>query len=100
MAKIGQQAQRVKGRWQTRRRLDSDGAARRAAARERVPPEITPRVIRSRAAAPKPMNLDDALLALDAGDKSFLVFRDARSDSLTILYRRPDGHFGLIEPEA
>jgi putative sigma-54 modulation protein len=100
VAKVEQQAQRLKGRWKTRRRLSGNGQGTRAAAVERIPPETTPRVIRSRRSAPKPMNLDDAVLALDTGDQSFLVFRDARSDSLTILYRRPDGHFGLIEPEA
>jgi putative sigma-54 modulation protein len=99
--KVHQQAQRLKGRWKTRRRLTGDGSGPRIAApTERVPPETTPRVIRSRASALKPMNLDDAMLALDGGAQSFLVFRDASSDSVTILYRRPDGHFGLIEPEA
>ena len=32
-------------------------------------------------------------------DQAFLVFRDASSDVVSILYRRPDGNFGLIEPE-
>ena len=95
-----QQAQRLKGRWKTRRRAAGDGAASRVqTATERLPAETVPRVIRSRRSAVKPMNLDDAMLELDDGDQSFLVFRDARSDSVTILYRRPDGHFGLIEPE-
>ncbi len=99
--KVEQQAQRLKGRWKTRRRLAGNGAGPRAVpAAERVPAETAPRVIRSRRSAVKPMNLDDAMLALSGGDQSFLVFRDARSDGVTILYRRPDGHFGLIEPEA
>jgi putative sigma-54 modulation protein len=46
------------------------------------------------------MTLDDALLALSEGPDPFLVYRDAETEQTTILYRRPDGHFGLIEPEA
>jgi hypothetical protein len=32
--------------------------------------------------------------------KTFLVFRQAASERVAVLFRRPDGHFGLIEPEA
>jgi hypothetical protein len=28
------------------------------------------------------------------------VFRNAKTDSLSVLYRRRDGNYGLIEPEA
>jgi putative sigma-54 modulation protein len=45
------------------------------------------------------MSLDDALLTLSGGPQSFLVFRNAESDGVAILYRRPDGDYGLIEPE-
>jgi putative sigma-54 modulation protein len=98
--KVAQQAQRLKDRWKTRRRLGPNGAARAVPAPERIPLEIEPRVIRSRRSGLKPMSLDDAMLALSDGDQAFLVFRDASSDVVSILYRRPDGHFGLIEPEA
>jgi putative sigma-54 modulation protein len=98
--KVAQQAERLKDWWKTRRRAGENGAARAAGTGgEPVPPETVPRVIRSRQSAVKPMSLDDAMLALSAGAQSFLVFRDAASDSVQILYRRPDGHFGLIEPE-
>lgn len=106
--KVAQQAQKLKDRWKTRRRAPVNGAPRPGSGQagpaggERVTAaEITaPRVIRSRRSAVKPMSLDDAMLALADGDQSFLVFRQARSDAVAILYRRPDGHFGLIEPEA
>lgn len=97
--KVTQQAQRLKDWWKTRRRAAVNGAGRIVIA-ERVPAESGPRVIRSRRSAVKPMSLDDAMLALSAGRQNFLVFRDAASDGVNILYRRPDGNFGLIEPEA
>jgi putative sigma-54 modulation protein len=31
---------------------------------------------------------------------AFLVFRNANTDTINVLYRRKDGNFGLIEPEA
>jgi putative sigma-54 modulation protein len=59
-----------------------------------------PRVIRSRRAAVKPMTLDEAALELGARADSVLVYRDAATDRVSVLYRRRDGNLGLIEPEA
>jgi putative sigma-54 modulation protein len=99
--KVAQQAQRLKDRWKTRKRVVTPALDRRAQpADERVADDApAPRVIRSRQSPVKPMSLDDAMLTLRDGAQSFLVFRDAGSESVSILYRRPDGHFGLIEPE-
>jgi putative sigma-54 modulation protein len=44
----------------------------------------------------KPMTLEEAMLEIGAAD-SYLLFRDARTDKLSVLMRRPDGHFDLIE---
>ena len=30
---------------------------------------------------------------------AFLVFRNARNEEITVLFRRTDGNLGLIEPE-
>jgi putative sigma-54 modulation protein len=103
--KVLQQAQRLKDRWKTRRRarvVVADGeAGLQSAAGSPAAGDATPRIIRSRRSAVKPMSLDDAMLALSSGNRQdFLVFRDASSETVSILYRRPDGHFGLIEPEA
>jgi putative sigma-54 modulation protein len=97
--KVAQQAQRLKDRWKTRRRAAVNGTARDGARTEAALTERVPRVIRSRGSDVKPMSLDDALLAIRTGGQHFLVFREAISEGLAILYRRPDGHFGLIEPE-
>jgi putative sigma-54 modulation protein len=61
--------------------------------------ETPARVIRARPAGAKPMSVDDAILALAVEKRPFLVFRDATSDDLAIIYKRPDGHYGLVEPE-
>src|SRR5262245_30410777 len=97
--KVAQQAQRLKGRWTARRRSTNGAGHRAQPARE---PAVVdrPKVFRSRRSAVKPMSLDDAMLSLSEGASNFLVFRDAASEGLNILYRRPDGHYGLIDPEA
>ena len=45
------------------------------------------------------MSVDDAALRVEAGRGRFVVFRNAETDAVSILYRRTDGNFGLIEPD-
>ncbi len=46
----------------------------------------------------KPMTLDEAVLEMgEAGN--YLVYRDAATERLSVLLRRPDGHFELVENE-
>jgi putative sigma-54 modulation protein len=96
--KIAQQAHRLKGRWSGRKRRASGS---------RTPPPVAAaeapapgrRVIRASRYIVKPMNVEDAALQVEAGRDSFIVFRNAASDTVNILYRRKDGNLGLIEPE-
>jgi len=44
----------------------------------------------------KPMTLDEAILAMDK-NRDYLVYRDAESDRISVLLRRRDGHFDLVE---
>jgi putative sigma-54 modulation protein len=59
-----------------------------------------PRVIRSRRTAVKPMTLDEAALEMDGRSEGVLVYRDAATERVAVLFRRKDGNLGLIEPEA
>lgn len=47
----------------------------------------------------KPMSVEEALLLMQDSPHPFLVFRDADSQQVSVIFRRRDGHFGLIEPE-
>ncbi len=58
----------------------------------------SPRIIRSNNHSMKPMSAEDAALALAGSEQSFVVFRDAGSQRINVLYRRKDGHLGLIDP--
>ncbi|MBI5550108.1 MAG: ribosome-associated translation inhibitor RaiA [Desulfobacterales bacterium] len=46
----------------------------------------------------KPMDVDEAIMQMDLVEDNFLVFTNARSDRVNVLYRRKDGHYGLIQP--
>jgi len=97
--RVSQQAHRLTDRWKTRRH-DRAGRPAASTAKAAAPDgePSAPRLIRSRGYAVKPMAVDDAVLLLAASDQTFLVFRHAVSDAVTVVYKRPDGHFGLIEP--
>ena len=102
MDKLLRQAQRQQ---QKRRERKGKSTARHlsipAATRPRgEEAEPEPRVIRNRRRAVKPMTLDEATLEMEARAEGVLVFRDAASERMRILYRREDGNLGLIEPEA
>jgi len=44
----------------------------------------------------KPMTLEEAMLEMEAS-QDYMVYRDAGTDRVTVLMRRSDGHFDLIE---
>ena len=55
-------------------------------------------VVRSERYPVKPMYIDEAVLQLEMSTRQFLVFLNARSSRMNVLYRRKSGEFGLIEP--
>ena len=46
-----------------------------------------------------PMTPDEAVLQLELVGHDFFVFRNAESNEINVVYRRRDGHYGLIEPQ-
>ena len=76
----------------TPRRAPLVAAEREAAA--------APRVVRSRRSVAKPMTLDEAALEMEGRADGVLVFRDAATERVSVLFRRRDGNLGLIEPGA
>ncbi len=55
-------------------------------------------VVRSERYPVKPMFIDEAVLQLEMSARQFIVFLNARSSRMNVLYRRKSGDFGLIEP--
>jgi putative sigma-54 modulation protein len=48
----------------------------------------------------KPMDVDEAVMQMDLINDTFLVFTNARTESVNVLYRQKDGNYGLIQPRA
>ena len=57
-----------------------------------------PRIIPARRYAVKPMTAEEAALRLSEDTNQFLVFRDADTNRIGVIYKRKDGNYGLIEP--
>lgn len=58
-----------------------------------------PRIVRSTHLKIKPMSIDEAALELQDSKNDFVVFRDANTDKVHVLYKRKDQNYGLIAPE-
>ena len=58
----------------------------------------TPKVVK-RDFQPKPMSLDEACMELELFKDNFLVFRNAETEDINVVYKRNDGDYGLIAPE-
>ena len=67
---------------------------------EILPDEDTEKQIKIRNIEYKPMDIEEAVLQMDLIEDNFLVFTNARSDRINVLYRRRDGHYGLIQPNS
>jgi putative sigma-54 modulation protein len=59
-----------------------------------------PEVIHSKRLPVKPMSVEEAVMQMDLMSSEFLVFRNAATDIVSVVYRRKDGDYGLIEPES
>ena len=118
--KIDRQGRRLKEKWKDRKRRGTaaraaaaaaplEGAPRAASVRtaateaRRAAPsdgEATQvKVIRARRYEVKAMSIDEASRRVGASSDAFLVFRNDLTDAVNVLFRRPDGNLGLIEPE-
>jgi putative sigma-54 modulation protein len=47
----------------------------------------------------KPMSIEEAISALDQSHAGVVVFRNPETERVNVIYHRPDGNLGLIEPE-
>jgi putative sigma-54 modulation protein len=57
-----------------------------------------PRIINMRKSSSKPMTTEEAFLKLSGQKDDLVVYRDAETDKFSVLYKRKDGNFGLIQP--
>ena len=60
----------------------------------------TPKLVKSKSFEMKQMGPEDAALAMDMLNHDFYVFRNDEDGQVNVVYRRRDGDYGLIAPEA
>jgi putative sigma-54 modulation protein len=115
--KLEKQLLRIRAKWRdTKRHKDKEaevvqGSAAAALPAARAKPDKSGRTARNSAAkssgpkkvfrvthgdGSKPMTLEEAMLEMESS-QDYMVYRDAQTDRLTVLMRRSDGHFDLIE---
>jgi putative sigma-54 modulation protein len=77
-------------------------AGRKAGAAETLPESAVrsaPRIFPSDRYRLKPLSAEDAAMELDSAGGDLLVYRDDQTYRVNVVYRRKDGHFGLVDPE-
>ncbi|RLE02943.1 MAG: ribosome-associated translation inhibitor RaiA [Candidatus Aminicenantes bacterium] len=75
------------------------GKSREASSLEIESSSPARRIILSHDFSLKPMCLEEAILQLEAKRREVFLFLDQASGNWHVLYRRKDGHYGLIKPE-
>ena len=61
--------------------------------------DLPPRIVRRNRYRLKPLTLEDALCELEGTAEDVLVYRDAETDRLAVVYRQRDGSLALVQPE-
>jgi putative sigma-54 modulation protein len=98
---LARQIERYKGKLYEKGRGVS--LARQSAVQERTvaneASEDLPSVVRVKRFAVKPMSVAEAAEQMELLGHSFFLFVNTENGTLSLLYRRNDGNYGLIEPE-
>lgn len=96
--KLERQVEKHRGRLESRR----NEATARGTVSHRRPAEEAAKsrgAVRRRAVVAPEMTMGMARAAVEEQGENMVVYRDAKTDRLSVLYRRKDGKVGLIEPE-
>ncbi|MDO4778095.1 MAG: ribosome-associated translation inhibitor RaiA [Tissierellia bacterium] len=65
---------------------------------ETVHEDDKPNIVRVKKIGLKPMFVEDAVLQMELLGHAFFVYLDAETELVSVVYKRNDGNFGLIEP--
>lgn len=66
---------------------------------DKIDEDGAPEIIRTRQIPSKPMSVDEAVMQMDLSNNEFFVFRNDSNEHLSVIYRRKDGNYGLIESD-
>ncbi|RMG98109.1 MAG: ribosome-associated translation inhibitor RaiA [Deltaproteobacteria bacterium] len=110
LAKLERQVRRYKSKLKEHRpRADESMRAKVAVLEEAVEPEAPVeeaakppayRVVRTREMSVRSFTVDEAIMQMNLLDDQFIVFNNADTGEVCVVYRRDDGTYGLIETGA
>ena len=96
--KIEKQALRLKNKITDKHHRAKKVTTVAAPAAEVAPAPTSPQILVTQRYSVKPMTAEEAVLRLNDEENQFLVFRNADSDRISVIYKRQDGNYGLIQP--
>ena len=100
VGKLEQQARRMKQKLTARKRpREKEGSWEAEVVEPKSVPRGKPEVVEARRVPVVPMTVEEAALQLESSDEDFIVFREAESDRVSVLYRRRDRTYGLVTPD-
>lgn len=94
---LEKRVRKERAKWREKRRRGGRERKALAPAVEAAEPEK--RVVRANHFSLKPMSVEEAIVQLDVKNKEIFLFRREGTLEWAALYRRKDGHYGLVEPE-
>jgi len=101
LEKLEKQAVKHRAKWREKARRSEPRKTAESRPAEQAPAavdgDLSPRVFRvNHHQRRKPMTVEEAVLQMEDG-REYLVYRDAEKECVSVLVRRRDGHFDLIE---
>lgn len=56
-------------------------------------------IVKTKTISPKPMDMEEAIMQMELIGHSFYVYRDTETNLISVVYKRRDGNYGLIETD-
>ena len=56
-------------------------------------------IVKTKTIHPKPMDLEEAIMQMELIGHSFFVYKDTETNLISVVYKRLDGDYGLIETD-
>lgn len=95
--KLEKQIKKYKARFNKKRGASIKDLAQDLVKKE--PEAESPRLVRTKRFAIKPMSVEEALLQMNLLGHSFFMFTNAETEQVNVVYCLKDGNYGLLEPE-
>lgn len=97
ISKLSKQMSKFKGKLQ--KRYMDNKALKFEFLPEPDEPEEEASVVRKKKLELRPMNTEEAILEMEMLQHDFFLFLNMESDSISLIYKRKDGNYGMLDTE-